>query len=50
MIDEDKFMEQEVISLTELEKVQLVNRILGHMGANQLFESKGEESIHPGVL
>ena len=38
MIDEDKFMEEQIESLTELEKVQLVNRILGNMGANQLFE------------
>ena len=50
VIDEDKFMEEQIELLTELEKVQLVNRILGNMGANQLFEPKGEESIHPGVL
>ena len=40
VIDEDKFME----------KVQLVNKIFGNMGANQLFEPEGEEPIHPGVL
>ena len=33
-----------------MEKVQLVNRILGNMGANQIFEPKGEGSIHPVVL
>ena len=50
MINKDKFMEEQIESLTELEKVQLVNRILENMGANQLFEPKGQESIHPGVL
>ena len=50
VIDKDKFMEEQIKSLTELEKVQLVNRILGNMGANELFEPEGEEPIHPGVL
>ena len=50
VIDKDKFMEEQIESLTELEKVQLVNRILGNMGANQLFEPEGQEPIHPGVL
>ena len=50
VIDKDKFMEEQIESLTELEKVELVNRILGNMKANQLFEPKGEEPIHSGVL
>ena len=50
MIDEDKFVEEQIELLIELEKVHLVNRILGNMGANQLFVPKGQESIHPGVL
>ena len=50
VIDKDKSIEEQIELLTELEKVQLVNRILGNMGANQLFEPKGQELIHPGVL
>ena len=50
MIDKDKFMKEQIESLTELEKVQLVHRILGNMRANELFEPKGEEPIYLGVL
>ena len=50
MIDKDKFMEEKIELLTKLEKVQLVNWILGNMGANQLFEPEKQESIHPGGL
>ena len=37
MIDENKLMEEQIESLIELEKVQVVNRILGNVGANQVF-------------
>ena len=50
IIDKDKFMEEQIESLTELEKVKLVNRILNKMGSNQLFKPEGKESIHPVVL
>ena len=50
VIDEDKFMEEQIELLIELEKVQLVNRILGNKGANLLLEPEGEEQIHPAVL
>ena len=42
MINKDKFMEEQIKLLTELEKVPLVNRILRNMGANGLFEPKGQ--------
>ena len=31
-------------------KIQLVNAILDNMGANQLFEPEGDESLPSGVL
>ena len=44
VIDEEKLMEEQIV-----EKVQLVNRIVGNMGANQLFEPEREELIYSGV-
>ena len=43
-------MDKQIESLTELETVQLVNRILWNIGLNQLFELEGQQPIHPGVL
>ena len=50
VIDEDKFIIEQIELLTKLDKVQLVNRTLDNMGANQLFEPKRKELIHPRVL
>ena len=51
LIDEEQFIQEQIEALTELEKVQLVNRMFIKLKYNYtLFEPEGKDPIHPGVL
>ena len=42
-------IEEKINIITEIDKLKLINMIINHISANQLFELEGDEAIKPQV-